>query len=68
MPPEPAMIGEILREHFPGLLHKGAPVKLLPSSIRGLLPPLGSQDGNGGEAVAHVKFFTPDSNWTCNRR
>lgn len=28
------------------------------------LPPLGSQDGKGDEAVAKVKLFTPDSSWT----
>jgi len=37
---------------------------LLTVEIRGRLPALGSQDGLGGKAVAHVKFFTPDSNWT----
>lgn len=37
---------------------------LLTAEIRKRLPPLGSQDGLGGKAVAHVKFFTPDSNWT----
>jgi hypothetical protein len=28
------------------------------------LPPLGSTDGKGGDTLAKVKFFTPDSNWT----
>jgi hypothetical protein len=28
------------------------------------LPALYSQDGLGDAAIAHVKFFTPDSNWT----
>jgi hypothetical protein len=28
------------------------------------LPALYSQDGKGEEAVAHVKFFHPASNWT----
>lgn len=28
------------------------------------LPELYSQDGKGDEAVARVKLFTPDSNWT----
>lgn len=37
---------------------------LLTAEIRKWLPPLGSQDGLGGKAVAHVKFFTPDSSWT----
>ena len=39
-------------------------MKLLTKEIRRQLPPLGSQDGLGGRAVVHVKFFTPDSNWT----
>ena len=37
-------------------------MKLMTKEIRRVLPPLGSQDG--GKAVAHVKFFTPDSSWT----
>ncbi len=28
------------------------------------LPPLKSQDGLGDQAIAHVKLFTPDSDWT----
>jgi len=39
-------------------------MQLLTKEIRKHLPPLGSQDGKGGKAVAHVKFFTPDSSWT----
>jgi hypothetical protein len=39
-------------------------MKLLPKEIRELLPGLYSQDGKGGKAVAVVKFFTPDANWT----
>ena len=40
-------------------------MKLLTAKIRKKLPPLYSQDGKGGKAIAHVKFFTPDSNpWT----
>lgn len=38
--------------------------KLLTKDIRKKLPSLLSQDGRGGKAVAHVKFFTPDANWT----
>jgi hypothetical protein len=37
---------------------------LLTKETRGKLPPLGSQDGKGGKAVAWAKFFTPDSGWT----
>ena len=39
-------------------------MKLLPQEIRKVLPALRSQEGKGGKAVVHVKFFTPDSNWT----
>ena len=39
-------------------------MKLLTQANRKALPPLYSQDGNGGEAIAYVKFFTPDSSWT----
>ena len=39
-------------------------MKLLTQENRKQLPALYSQDGKRGEAVAYVKFFTPDSNWT----
>ena len=39
-------------------------MKLLTKEIKKKLPPLYAQDGKGGKAIAHVKFFTPDSNWT----
>jgi len=39
-------------------------MKLLTKEIRKKLPPLYSQDGKGGKAIAHVKYFTPDANWT----
>ena len=40
-------------------------MKLLTKAIRKKLPPLYSQEALGGKAVAHVKFFTPDSSpWT----
>lgn len=37
---------------------------LLTKANRDALPPLYSQDGKGDEAIAFVKFFTPDSSWT----
>ena len=37
---------------------------LLPESIRSQLPALYSQEALGLSALAIVKFFTPDSNWT----
>ena len=39
-------------------------MKLMTEEVRKRLPPLGSQEHLGSRAVAHVKFFTPDSNWT----
>ena len=39
-------------------------MRLLNKEIRKKLPPLYSQDGKGGKAIAYVKFFTPDANWT----
>lgn len=39
-------------------------MKLLTQEIRRKLPALYSQEDKGGKAVANVKFFTPDSNWT----
>jgi Protein of unknown function (DUF2958) len=37
---------------------------LLPSEVRRKLPPLYSGEEKGLEALAVVKFFTPDGNWT----
>lgn len=37
---------------------------LLTKEILKKLPPLYSQEEKGLDAVAVVKFFTPDSNWT----
>lgn len=39
-------------------------MELLPGELRAVLPPIRTTDGKGWEAVAPVKFFTPDSNWT----
>lgn len=36
----------------------------LPDSVAKNLPPLYSQEGKGEDAIAQVKFFTPDSSWT----
>ena len=38
-------------------------MELLTAELRASLPPLYSQEGVA-DAVAHCKFFTPDSNWT----
>ena len=39
-------------------------MKLLTKAICRQLPPLESQESKGLDAVAWVKFFTPDSSWT----
>ena len=39
-------------------------MKLLTQELRKKLPPLYSQDGKGGKAVAVVKYFCPSSSWT----
>jgi hypothetical protein len=39
-------------------------MKLLTKKIRKKLPPLYAQDGKDGKAVAYIKFFIPDANWT----
>jgi len=39
-------------------------IPLLPDEIRAQLPPLYSSEGQGLDAKALVKFFTPDSGWT----
>ena len=43
---------------------KAPGMKLLTEETRKQLPPLYGQDSKGPEAVAYVKFFTPDSSWT----
>ena len=37
---------------------------LLTQELVRQLPALYAQDGKGGDAMAYVKFFTPDSGWT----
>jgi hypothetical protein len=39
-------------------------MKLMTKEIESIMPALYSQDEKGNDAIAHVKFFTPDSNWT----
>jgi hypothetical protein len=38
-------------------------MELLTAELRKCLPPLYSQE-NTKDPVVHIKFFTPDSNWT----
>jgi hypothetical protein len=38
-------------------------IELLPPELRSQLPPLYGQ-AKSPDAIAYVKFFTPDSNWT----
>ena len=39
-------------------------MKLLPQEIRKKLPPLNAQEDKGPQAVAYLKLFTPDANFT----
>ena len=39
-------------------------MKLITQEVRRKLPPLRAQEHSGRDAVAYVKFFTPDSSWT----
>lgn len=39
-------------------------MQLLPQEIADRLPPLYSQEDQGENAIAQVKFFTPWTNWT----
>jgi len=39
-------------------------MKLLTKEIEAKLPSLYANDGKGDEAIALVKFFTPDSSWS----
>ncbi len=38
--------------------------RLITMADERLLPPLYAQDGLGREAIAHLKFFTPDASFT----
>jgi hypothetical protein len=53
------------RGHSTQQLFKGGKLnnELLPDKLRKSLPPLYSQE-NVKDPVVHIKFFTPDSNWT----
>ena len=39
-------------------------MKQLTEEIKKKLPSLYAQDDKSGKAIVHVKFFTPDANWT----
>ncbi len=39
-------------------------MKLITQRLKMRIPPLGGQEHLGKKAVAHAKFFTPDSGWT----
>ena len=39
-------------------------MELLPDELRRRLPSLYAQENLGADAIAYVKYFTPDSNWT----
>jgi hypothetical protein len=50
-------LGDI--SHFPQEV-----MELLPGEIRAALPPLYTNEKKGMAAIAPVKYFTPDANWT----
>lgn len=37
---------------------------LMPAEIRAVLPPIRGQEAKGFDAIAPVKYFTPDASWT----
>ena len=39
-------------------------MQLITEEIREKLPPLQAQEDTGGDAVAYLKLFTPDSQWS----
>lgn len=39
-------------------------MKLMNKEIKSKIPKLYEQDNKGLNAIAYIKFFTPDSNWT----
>ena len=39
-------------------------MKLINKKIKNIIPKLHEQDSKGFNAIAYVKFFTPDSSWT----
>jgi len=39
-------------------------MELINNKIKNIIPNLHEQDSKGLQAIAYVKFFTPDSNWT----
>jgi len=45
------------------IYQQGFAMELLPAEIRALLPALYAQS-ECSDAIAYIKFFTPDSNWT----
>ena len=39
-------------------------MKLLTKALEKQLPNIGTTEGQGDEAIVHIKFFTPWTNWT----
>jgi len=63
MASEALAIGRVLQLCLAGL-REVHPMELLPQEIRDRLPPLDCKGGTGGQAIAHIKYFTPDAGWT----
>jgi hypothetical protein len=60
--PEQNTICLTLPGQFPRTKHPGH--QLMPDDVRKQLPPIYAQEKLGGKAIARVRYFTPDSNWT----
>ena len=56
--------GTVVKADKKAVNNKIRGMKLLTEEIRRKLPPLYSQDGKGSNAVAYLKFFTPDSGFS----
>jgi hypothetical protein len=67
LPPERAVClsgGTVIQADKRAANDKLRGMKLLTKTIRQKLPPLYAQESKGGQAVVHLKLFTPDSSWS----
>lgn len=55
---------EAAPEHWDAAARDELGLGLLPATVAATLPPLYSQEDQGEEAIALVKFFAPWTNWT----
>jgi hypothetical protein len=59
-----ARCDEATPDYWDAIAREELGVGLLPAEIAATLPPLYSQESQGEEAIARVKFFTPWTSWT----